>query len=275
MARLAFIAGHLSHMAADHIIHPLVNSIAGPYYMSGDSRTEHRTCEVYQDIFLYNDVYRFEDKRGSGGAKVPKAYDFFRQKFNQWADIKTDAWFQNTEDWFRFFIQRGFAETYSQFMNEGLIEDCVDNLLVVLRGMTAFGPYKDAEKEYNALVNDGVAGPNYKKYIETPKYLWAYREAVELSAIYILALYEAYAQLKAGGDFTAAHQKRFLSIVSGADLSCPLEKNILQKAINAYNQGRTATKGVAGPAGTAVNKFQPIPSKTIRQAKTAAKVVTL
>ena len=108
-ARLAFIAGHLSHMAADHIIHPLVNTIAGPYYMSGDARDLHRTCEVYQDIFLYNDVYRFEDKRGAGGSKVPKEYNFFKQKFNEWADIKTDAWFQNTEDWFRFFIQRGFC----------------------------------------------------------------------------------------------------------------------------------------------------------------------
>ena len=30
--KLAYIAGHLTHIAADQIIHPLVNSVAGPYY---------------------------------------------------------------------------------------------------------------------------------------------------------------------------------------------------------------------------------------------------
>jgi hypothetical protein len=30
--KLAYIAGHLTHIAADQIIHPIVNSVAGPYY---------------------------------------------------------------------------------------------------------------------------------------------------------------------------------------------------------------------------------------------------
>ena len=158
-------------------------------------------------------------------------------------------------------------------MDEDLIEDCVDNLLVVLKGMTLFGPYKKAEKEYNDYVANGVQSENYLKYIETPRYLWAYREAVELSAIYILALYEAYAQLQAGGDFTQAHKDRFLSIVSGADLSCPLEKDILQKAIDAYNQGTAAGSVVAPKVRAAIKKFKPVSAKQIRSAKTDSKAV--
>ena len=36
--KLAYIAGHLTHIAADQIIHPVVNSVAGPYYRSGQNR---------------------------------------------------------------------------------------------------------------------------------------------------------------------------------------------------------------------------------------------
>lgn len=57
--RLAFVAGYLTHVAADQIIHPLVDSIAGPYYRDGECRKTHRQCEVFQDYFLYTEVYIF------------------------------------------------------------------------------------------------------------------------------------------------------------------------------------------------------------------------
>jgi len=61
MRKLAYIAGHLTHIAADQIIHPVVNSVAGPYYREGRNRKKHRECEVFQDYFLYEEIYRLEE----------------------------------------------------------------------------------------------------------------------------------------------------------------------------------------------------------------------
>ena len=47
--KLAYVAGHLTHIAADQIIHPVVNSIAGPYYRRGKNRKKPRECDVLQD----------------------------------------------------------------------------------------------------------------------------------------------------------------------------------------------------------------------------------
>jgi len=63
--KLAYVAGHLTHIAADQIIHPIVNRVAGPYYRRGQNRKKHRACEVFQDYFLYEEVYRLEEKTGS------------------------------------------------------------------------------------------------------------------------------------------------------------------------------------------------------------------
>jgi hypothetical protein len=57
-----------------------------------------------------------------------------------------------------------------------------------------------------------------------------YEDAVKLSAIYVAALFEVYDVLLAGGDFDDPKQERFLKIVSEADLSCPLQRDILAKA---------------------------------------------
>lgn len=216
--KLAYIAGHLSHIAADQIIHPLVNKIAGPYFRDGKNRKTHREAEVYQDYFLYQEVYRLEDKKGAG-------YEFFKQDFRKWADCLTGAKLRNTEDWFRYFLQRGFIETYGVAPDEDEIENAVDGVLTTFRATKLVGPYKAAEKEYKSSGNK----PNFEKYVEKPKYLDHYNAAVELTEIYINALYEAYQLLKAGKNFINKG-KWFLEVVRGADLSCPLEKDILENA---------------------------------------------
>ena len=70
----------------------------------------------------------------------------------------------------------------------------------------------------------------YKEYIKNIDYLKYYRMAIELAVVYLIALYEIYFVLKEGKDFTEKHHKRFLKIVSQADLSCPLEQKILDHA---------------------------------------------
>jgi hypothetical protein len=81
-------------------------------------------------------------------------------------------------------------------------------------------------------------------YIAGSDYVTHYDQAVQLSAIYITALYEVYLTLAAGKDFTQAKIERFLNIVRGADLSCPLEQKILQTAYKELMKkgGANATK---------------------------------
>ena len=218
--KLAYIAGHLTHIAADQIIHPVVNKVAGPYYREGKNRKKHRECEVFQDYFLYEEIYRLEQKTGS-------KYNFLKQNFHKWTDCVSGVTTRNSEEWFRYFLQRGFVETYSSCPTEEEIENSVDNLLLTLRAGQKIGPYKKADKEYQ---KDKENSAMCKEYIKNVKYIKHYRLAVELAVIYLIALYEVYFILKEGKDFTDKHRKRFLSIVSDADLSCPLKHKIFQKA---------------------------------------------
>jgi len=234
--KLAYIAGHLSHIAADQIIHPVVNAIAGPYYRSGDNRKKHRECEVFQDYFLYEEIYR-QKREELMRKREKRKYDFFEQKFNKWADCVRGLTTKNTEDWFRYFLQRGFAETYGAFPDEDMIEDSVDNLLLILRGCTRLGPYEKAAKEYE---NEGEKGEMYQEYIKKPQYVKYYEQAVLLTGVYATALYEVYSLLVTGGDFDEPQKERFLSIVNDADLSCPLEHNILEKAYAALAETKKA-----------------------------------
>ena len=228
MKKLAYVAGHLTHIAADQIIHPVVNSIAGPYYREGQNRTKHRECEVFQDYFLYEEVYRLEEKSGA-------EYDFFKQDFRAWADCVRGLTTTNAEDWFRYFLQRGFVETYGACPPEQDIENSVDNLLLTLWACRQLGPYKKADKEYR---RDGQNSKMFQQYIKAVDYIKFYRLAVELAVIYLIALYEVYVALKQGRDFTDKNKTRFLSIVSNADLSCPLEQRIFEKSLAALRSKR-------------------------------------
>ncbi|MBN2589103.1 MAG: zinc dependent phospholipase C family protein [Sedimentisphaerales bacterium] len=242
--KLAYIAGHLTHIAADQIIHPVVNSVAGPYYRSGENRQKHRECEVFQDYFLYTEIYRIEEKSGA-------KYDFFKQDFRKWADCITGATFKNSEDWFRYFMQRGFVKTYSSCPSEDDIENSVDNLLLVLRVCQQVGPYKKAHKEYQEEKENSQM---YLEYIKNIDYLKFYRMAIELSVVYLIALYEIYFVLKEGKDFTEKHHKRFLKIVSEADLSCPLEQKILENASAALKSERNMEKTFKKHSFELINK---------------------
>jgi len=232
--KLAYIAGHLTHIAADQIIHPLVNRIAGPYYREGKNRKKHRECEVFQDYFLYEEVYRLEEKSG-------RKYEFLMQNFRGWADCVRGATARNTEEWFRYFLQRGFVETYGTCPAEEEIEDSVDNLLLTLRACQKFGPYKKADKEYQQNKDSSAM---YQEYIKDVDYIKYYRVAIELAVIYLIALYEVYFVLKQGKDFTEKQEDRFVSIVSNADLSCPLKQEILEKAYTALKDENSMEEAV-------------------------------
>jgi hypothetical protein len=212
--KFAFTCGYLSHMAADQIIHPLVNKIAGPYYRKGESRSTHRECEIYQDVALFYSLYDSED--------------FIKRKFNRWADINPYS-HVNTEDWFRYLIQRAFAECHSVYPGEQNIENWVDGLLFTLRIMKLpLSPYRKAYKEYK---ESGLEGKKFKKYFSG--YMDLFFNAVELTSIYWKGLFELYEPTDNVLEISDPMRNRFRDIVRDADLSSPLEKNILQKAKDA------------------------------------------
>jgi hypothetical protein len=260
--KLAYIAGHLTHIAADQIIHPVVNSAAGPYYRSGENRRKHRQCEVFQDYFLYDGVYRLEEKSGA-------KYDFFKQKFNKWVDCVPAISTRNTEDWFRYFLQRGFAETYSTFPTEKEIEDSVDNLLLALRTCQVLGPYREAAEDYQKKGESGM----FREYIKDVDYIRHYRLAVELAVVYLIALYEVYFVLKKGGDFTEQHEERFRSIVSDADLSCPLEQDILEKAYAALTNKKSMEQAIEKHFPPLLGKTKLLTTKGIIKASSDRDIV--
>jgi hypothetical protein len=209
--KFAFTCGYLSHVAADQIIHPMVNKIAGPYYRKGESRSIHRECEIYQDVGLFHALYSSED--------------FMKRKFNRWADINPYS-HVNTEDWFRYLIQRAFAECHSVYPREQDVENWVDGLLFTLRIMKLFfSPYRMAHKEYK---KKGPEGEKFKKYFSG--YMDLFFNAVELTSIYWKALFELYEPTNNVLEISNSMRDRFLNIVRNADLSSPLETNILRKA---------------------------------------------
>jgi len=255
--KLAYIAGHLTHIAADQIIHPVVNRVAGPYYREGQNRKKHRECEVFQDYFLYEEVYRLEEKSGA-------KYSFFSQDFRKWADCVRGLRTTNAEEWFRYFLQRGFVETYGACPSEEDIENSVDNLLLTLRVCQEVGPYKKAHKEYS---RDKENSQMYQAYIRDVDYIKYYRLAVELAVIYLIALYEVYFMLEQGMDFTDKHKRRFLKIVSDADLSCPLQQRIFEKAYAALSDKRNMTVAVKKQISDLLTQTKFLTSTQIFKAK--------
>ena len=251
--KLAYVAGHLTHIAADQIIHPVVNRVAGPYYREGRNRKKHRECEVFQDYFLYEEVYRLEEKSGA-------KYSFFKQDFRRWADCVRGLTTTNAEEWFRYYLQRGFVETYGACPSEDDIENAVDNLLLTLRVCQEVGPYKKADKEYQ---KDKENSKMYQEYIKDVDYIKYYRLAVELAVIYLIALYEVYFLLRQGEDFTDKHRRRFLKIVSDADLSCPLKHEVFEKAYAALRDRRNMEVAVKAHASDLLTKTKFLTSRRI------------
>lgn len=220
--KFAFVCGFLTHMAADQIIHPMVNIIAGPYYKRGDAREKHRQCEIFQDIYVF-------DKTGD---------NFGEEKFNLWCDLNP-GWGDNTTVWFRYFLQKSFIEAHAVAPTEDNLEDWVDGTLTILRGLNNIGPYP------KALGDLRPDSPQYQEYIkfkappgttqerledyghlQGKTYDDFYNQAVELAGVYVQAAWKIYDS----DELDDKVREKFLNVVRNADLSAPLEKNILKKA---------------------------------------------
>jgi hypothetical protein len=215
--KFAFTCGFLSHMAADQIIHPKVNDIAGPYYRSAENRKIHRECEIYQDVALFHELYPQED--------------FMEKSFHLWVDIAPGS-SRNAPDWFTYFIQRAFVESHGVYPEEDEVEDWIDGLLLILRGLKHVGPYK---KSYEELKTQGLNSEKFQRYFSG--YMDFFFNAVELTSIYWRALFELYDPQEGTMEISETMKARFRSIVQNADLSSPLQRDILADAREALQSG--------------------------------------
>ena len=113
----------------------------------------------------------------------------------------------------------------------------------------------------------------YQEYIKNVDYIKYYRLAVELAVIYLIALYEVYIMLKQGKDFTDKHKRRFLKIVSDADLSCPLTQKIFEKAYAALSDQRNMTVAIKTEVSDLLIKTKFLSSTRIFKAKSDKNIV--
>ncbi len=215
-SKFAFACGFLSHIAADQIIHPKVNDVAGPYYRRGDNRKIHRECEIYQDVALFHSLYPEED--------------FMEKSFNLWVDIEPQS-SNNAPDWFRYFMQRAFVESHGVYPKEKEIEDWIDGLLLILRGIKKIGPYKTA---YEELKTHGIDAGKFVAYFEN--YMNLFFQAVELTGVYWKMVFELYDPQDNIMQITTNMRRRFKRVIQNADLSTPLQKTILEDAKNALRE---------------------------------------
>lgn len=216
--KFAFICGFLTHIAADQIIHPVVNKIAGPYYKGSpdvNHRELHRKCEVYQDVVVFQELN--------------PGKDLIKEQPNLWCDISPHSG-TNTPVWFRYFMQKAFVEAHSVAPAEDSVENWVDGMLQSLRVINNFGPYIGAARDFR---DQGSNSPDYKKFYGAVDYLIYFEQAVELALIYIQTAFELY-RVK-----HLAEEERhfFLRVVQDADLSSPLQTDIFDTALKNFRQG--------------------------------------
>lgn len=214
--KFAFTCGFLTHMAADQIIHPLVNKIAGPYYKSGDHRKIHRQCEIYQDVVIYK--------------KLHPGIPFFGEPFFYlWCDPNPHGW-DHTELWFRYFLQKAFVEAHSIMPNEENIENWVGGIIFTLKKLNEFGFYVNAATDF---IENGIDSENYKRFYTETNYEEFFKQAIDLAVIYVRAAFELY-----DIDYISYPERKFfLEVVQDADLSAPLDKDIFAKAKKRFDQG--------------------------------------
>ncbi len=222
-SKLAFTFGYLTHVAADQHIHPLVESYAGSFYVSGYARKKHRTLEVYQDLFLYQN--KFPNK------------SFFEEDFSSWIDVgppskenelqRIDPEFggekkylikEYTFDWFQSFIARALFEAYSIIIEGEEVEKWLRGFTSILGYLKGIGPYR---KAFDDITAGAEETKEFKKMFdaEDKNYLTKYfGPTKEISNKYILA---ARAFIKET-QITDSQRRIFLMQVPDADLTTPL-----------------------------------------------------
>jgi hypothetical protein len=218
--RFAFACGYVTHMAADQVVHPFVNRIAGPYYESPKNKHTHREVEVCQDVVLYAKV--------AGG-------DVMRDGLDAWCDPKPGSR-QKTEDWFRRMIRDTFVQIYQAAPDDGDIEHWVKRLHKFLCRLPAHPKYRHAVEDYQ---RNGENSDTVQAYFTNIDYMRAcFERAAELAAMYVMAAAKFYA-LEQWDD---RYPEAFRRVVSDADLGDPKPEVNLEQVRKALRDWPNAAK---------------------------------
>jgi hypothetical protein len=153
-----------------------------------------------------------------------------------WVNIRGES--GKTEPYFRLFLQKSFIETHGVYPSGKEIENWVRGLLFVYKWVKWFGiPYKKSDIDYRTNKENSQ---NYKEYwlstalSENKSYEDYFNDAVELASIYVKAANKLYDINH--DDFKDELREQFLKIVRNADLTNPLDTNILEDAKNAWSE---------------------------------------
>jgi hypothetical protein len=192
--RLAFACGYVCHVGTDHIIHPLIQQIAGAYYKGQtateeSSREKHRNAEIAQDLYL---LYKLNNE------KLTRS-DFKKIRFEDWCTVPPS-------DELVYLIQKAFVEAHCVLPYKCSVQKWIKHTPGMPRmGMWNFwglkklpyakvhaemfdkkGKIMPGSKPYTAGIErkDGTSVKKYTDYVDN---------AVRLSALYLLAAFEIFA----------------------------------------------------------------------------------
>lgn len=254
--KVAYLCGFLTHVAADQIIHPIVNEIAGPYYFRHDARAAHQDCEVHQDIYLLSKEKRFAGRlsREQFNAERFDSYCDLQRDGEQSASLASSGFFRSfsaiassilatlcskspCSSEFAYFLQKAFVEAHAVTPEDHEVRKWIQRHRAAMRlcNQIPWGRYSRAFS--NLFHDDGTPradSPQYNRYIELKesvgKTCFNYDEYVEralqLAEIYIRALYKLYMAPRIDDPLRYA----FTKVVVNADLGSPLQKNALATA---------------------------------------------
>lgn len=251
--KLAFFFGFLTHVAADQIVHPLVNEIAGAYYKRKEARANHKDCEVHQDLYVLAKDY---------GGKLTTE-DFRGQRLDCWCDLSAVLkppfpgkslpqrlttmaakllWCNHPCPMeFSFLLQKAFVEAHAVTPTRYGVERCIkgaQSILSLCNCLPGFVvPYPGAYKhlfDKNGGLKPAEESAQRRKYIlldgvkhkTRATYDDYLADAIKLALTYVKAGQKLF-------DLTTlddAHRRAFLTVVRHVDLGTPLDTGILETA---------------------------------------------
>ncbi|WP_230741159.1 zinc dependent phospholipase C family protein [Methanooceanicella nereidis] len=118
---MAFTIGYITHIMADAIVHPYVNTFAGAYHHQVASKEAHQTIEVNMDSWMAKHYYGLKDITTTGIS-------------HSWSDYVDDSnWIGKASDRAKEFfkeINEVFMSTYGEYPDGKNAADGLEYLLV-------------------------------------------------------------------------------------------------------------------------------------------------
>lgn len=253
--KLAFLCGFLTHVAGDHIIHPLVNKIAGPYYVSGENRERHQACEVSQDLYLlsvknggrltWQDFEKQAVQTWPGFSATPTgltgtvlglllsrcgvAFERLARMFGK----NWDFFWRHMPTSFRYMLHKSFVEAHGTGPQEYEIVKWGCGSMLSLHMARMVGPYRKRHPALFGIDGSIQGGDPFDTFVllkDIPETLGHYdnyvAKAVDLSVTYIMGLCRLYESV----ELEDGDRESFKQVVRNADLSAPLDTDILTDA---------------------------------------------